>query len=236
MIRAEAHFWIESTSRKLLFLLLLFLLKPDPRILAQDANHVPAPTVTFTLDFPQSIPDHYVLKVGSDGHASYNSTGKLTPDGDAPEPFHLDFVMSQGNCGRIFELAQRAKYFDGKVDSGKHNLANTGAKTLTYSDAQRSTHATYNYSSVQAVQELTGLFQNISMTLEFGRRLEYLYRYQKLGLDEELKHMDEMQRSKSLEEVQAISPILKKISADQSVINVVRARALRLAEQAQASR
>src|SRR5262249_12993658 len=171
-----------------------------------------------------------------DGHASYDSTGKLTPDGDAPEPFHLDFVMSQGNCAKVFELAQRAKYFEGKVDSGKHNLANTGAKTLTYNDAQHTTHATYNYSSLQPVQELTGLFQNISMTLEFGRRLEYFYRYQKLALDEELKRMEEMQRSKSLEEVQAVAPTLRKISADHSVINVVRARALRLAEQSQAGR
>jgi hypothetical protein len=176
------------------------------------------------------------VKVSSDGHASYDSTGKLTPDGDSPEPFHLDFVMSQANCAKVFELAQRAKYFEGKVDSGKHNLANTGAKTLTYTDGQRSAHATYNYSSLQPVQELTGLFQNISMTLEFGRRLEYLYRYQKLGLDEELKRMEEMQKSKSLDEVQAISPILKKISADQSVINVVRARALRMAEQSQGGR
>jgi hypothetical protein len=139
--------------------------------------------------------------------------------------------MSPGNRAKIFELAQRAKYFEGKVDSGKKNLANTGEKTLTYQDGQRSTRASYNYSNSQPVQELTALFQGISMTLEFGRRLEYFHRYQKLALDDELKRMEEMAKAKSLEEVQAVAPILKKISEDQSVINGARARALRLEEE-----
>ena len=42
-----------------------------------------------------------------------------------------------------------------------------------------------------AVQQLTQLFQSLSTTLEFGRRLEYFHRYQKLALDEELKRMED---------------------------------------------
>jgi hypothetical protein len=78
------------------------------------------------------------------------------------------------------------------------------------------------------VQELTTLFQNLSTTLEFGRRLDYYYHYQKLALDEELKRMEQMLKEKNLEEVQAIAPILQKILADSSVINVTRGRAQRL--------
>ena len=85
------------------------------------------------------------------------------------------------------------------------------------------------------MQELTNLFQNMSTTLEFGRRLDYDHRYQKLALDEELKRMEDMAKGNSLEEIQAVEPILRRIAADPSVINVVRARAQRLAEQAQSS-
>jgi len=192
---------------------------------AQEAK--PA-TVTFSLDFPQSIPDHYALSVSSDGHATYDSTGKLTPDSEPPDPFHLDFTMSAANRARVFDLAARAKYFDGKVDSGKTNLANTGAKVLTYQDGQRNTKAAYNYSPVPAVQELTTLFQNISTTLEFSRRLDYYHHYQKLALEEELKQMEQMVKEKNLDELLAVAPILKTILADQSVMNVTRARAQRL--------
>lgn len=184
--------------------------------------------VGFTLDFPQSIPDHYKIVVLADGKATYDSTGKLTPDSEPGDPFHLDFQISPATQAKIFELAAKAKYFEGKVDSGKKGLASTGDKTLTYTDGQRKTEAHYNYSPNPTVQELTSIFQNTSTTLEFGRRLDYYHHYQKLALDEELKRMDEMNRSGEMAELQAIAPILKAIVADSSVLNVSRNRALRL--------
>jgi len=62
-----------------------------------------------------------------------------------------------------------------------------------------------------AVRDLTAVFQNISTTLEFGRRLDYYYHYQKLALEEELKRMEQMVNEKSLEELQAVAPILQRI-------------------------
>jgi hypothetical protein len=212
-------FW--KTRRSWLFLACLI-----PCLsLAQNAK---TPTISFTLDFPQSIPDHYAITVASDGHAEYNSTGKLTPDSEPPDPFHLEFMISSATRQKIFDLAAKAKYFNGKVDSGKSNIASTGKKVLTYRDGQRSTQAEYNYSPTPAVQQLTALFQNISTTLEFGRRLDYYHHYQKLALEEELKRMEEMTRDHSLDELQAVAPILQQIAMDQSVINVSRARAQRL--------
>ena len=187
--------------------------------------------VTFTLDFPGSEPSHYAISVSSDGHSTYDSDGKLSPDSEG-DPFHLDFSMSPETSRRIFDLAARANYFQGEVDSRKKNLASTGAKTLTYKDSARSTTATYNYSMVAAVQQVTQLFQSLSTTLEFGRRLEYFHRYQKLALDEELKRMDDAASRSDLEEVAAVLPILQRIVSDTSVINPVRARAQRMIERA----
>ena len=187
--------------------------------------------VTFTLDFPGSEPSHYVISVSSDGHSTYESDGKLSPDSEA-DPFHLDFMVSPGTQDMVFDLAKRANYFQGQIDSNKRKLASTGVKTLTYKDAQRSGTGTYNYSQIQAVQQITMLFQNLSTTLEFGRRLEYYHHYQKLALDEELKRMEEMAKENNLVELPAVVPILQRIMIDTSVINPVRARAQRMVEQA----
>jgi hypothetical protein len=187
--------------------------------------------VTFTLDFPGSEPSHYVISVSSDGHSKYDSDGKLSPDSEG-DPFHLDFSMSTETSRRIFDLAERARYFQGEVDSRKKNLASTGVKTLTYKDSGRSTTATYNYSPVVAVQQVTQLFQSLSTTLEFGRRLEYFHRYQKLALDEELKRMEDAASRNDLEEMASVVPILQRIVSDTSVINPVRARAQRMIERA----
>ena len=78
------------------------------------------------------------------------------------------------------------------------------------------------------MQELTHIFQSLSSTLEFGRRLEYCHRHQKLALDQETKNMESAAKSGGLEDVSAIAAILQKIIDDRSVINVARARLQRL--------
>ena len=199
------------------------------------AQQTAVPTVTFTLDFPGSEPDHYVISVSEDGRASYDSDGKLSPDSEAGDTFHSDFTMSQAARARVFDLAKRAHYFEGQIDSKNKKLASTGTKTLTYKDAQKSTSAAYNYSPVASVTDLTTFFQSLSTTLEFGHRLDYYLRYQKLALDEELKNMEEALNSGGLVEISAVAPVLQKILDDPAVIKVVRARAQRMLQLADAS-
>ncbi len=193
--------------------------------------------ISFTLNFPQSNPDHYAIVLESSGKSSYTSGVAKPASGtdsdsdsasDSDQPYHYSFTMSPATRDRIFDLAARANYFSGDVNYTKHNVANTGEKTLTYRDAQHNTVAKYNYSTNPAIQQLTSLFQGLSSTLEYGLRLEEAYHYQKLALDEELKSMEQQADRNQLVEAQAVAPILKKIAADASVMNVTRARAERL--------
>jgi hypothetical protein len=191
-------------------------------------GQAPPSTVSFTFDFPGSQPDHYIIAVSPDGQATYDSSGRFDNDSEPPEDFKLKLTLSPSTAQRVFDLSKRANYFQGKVDSGKKNLASTGTKTLAYQDGQRSTTATYNYSQNPVIQNLTALFQNLSTTLEFGRRIEFYRRYQKLALDDELKRLEAMSKQNSIEELSALGPILQQIANDQSMINPVRMRAERL--------
>jgi hypothetical protein len=188
--------------------------------------------VTFTLDFPTSQPEHYSIRIPSEGTARYQSAGRISADSDETDSFDFDFDLAPDTRRKIFALAAKAGYFQKDVDSSHKGMAFTGKKTLAYKDARRSGESTYNYSANPAVQELTSLMQNLSATLEFGHRLQYDSHYQKLALDQELKSMEEMARTNQLVEVGAIRPILDQIVADQSVINVTRARAQRLLDRA----
>jgi len=204
-----------------------------PSVLACSQTEAQAPAViTFTIDFPTSQPEHYSIRVQSDGAARYQSSGRLSADSDETDSFDLDFTVGAETRQKIFELAAKAGYFQKDVDSRHKDLAFTGKKTLAYKDAQRSGQSTYNYSPQPAVQDLTSLMQSLAATLEFGHRLQYDRHYQKLALDEEFKRMEELSRSSELIEVAAIQPILAQIIADQSVINVTRARAQRLLDRA----
>jgi hypothetical protein len=154
---------------------------------------------------------------------------KADPEAEE-QPYTSEFDLSPANRARIFELAAQAHYFSGKVDSGRRKLAFTGAKKLVFRDGQHTYTADYNYSDLPAVQQLTALFQNMAATLEYGRRIAYYHRYQKLALDDELKRMEAQARNSELNELQSVQPILQEVFDDTSVINVVRARAQRLVE------
>jgi len=235
----------------LMFSSIVFSLTP-----AYSQAEAPA-VVTFSLDFPTSQPEHYSIRVQSDGSGRYQSSGRLSADPDESDShetdshetdshdndsrdndshnndsFDLAFTLAAETRQKIFQLAAKAGYFQKDVDSHHKNLAFTGKKTLGYKDARRSGESTYNYSTKPAVQDLTILMQSLSTTLEFGHRLQYDRHYQKLALDEDLKHMEELARSNQLIGVTAIQPILDQIIADPSVINVTRARAQRLLDRA----
>lgn len=212
--------WSRSALSLLSFVLLLQLPLPaaDPA------------TVTFSLDFPNSSPEHYSFSVQSDGQAKYESSGRISADSDERSTYESEFAFSDATRARIFQLAAQAHYFSGKIDSGNKKLAFTGAKKLSYKDGQRNATAEYNFSSMPAVQQLTALFQAVGATLEYGRRLTFFHHYQKLALDDELKQMEDQARRGDLAELQAVRPVLQEIYDDSSVINVVRARAQRIME------
>ncbi len=209
-----------GSARLVLAMLLLCL----PALAGDSAS------IVFSLDFPNSSPEHYSLSVSTDGHAHYKSSGKITLESDDRYDYETDFSFSDATRVRIFNLAAEAHYFSGKVDSGNKKIAFTGAKKLVYTDGQRSTSAAYNFSRVPAVQQLTTLFQSVAATMEFGRRLTYFHRYQKLALDDELKRMEDQAKQAQITELQAVKPVLQAIYDDSSVIHVVRARARRIME------
>ena len=186
-----------------------------------------APTIKFEFDFPGAQPPHYSVVLESSGKTSYRS--ETAPQTGAPGgEYALKFVVSEATRARVFDLARQANYFDGDFDYNKSRIANMGAKTLSYRDERQSHETRYNYSVNATIQQLTKFFQDLSSTLEFNRQLAYLYHYDKLGLESELKKMEGADKDGWLTELQVAEPILSKIAADHSVMNISRRRAERL--------
>jgi hypothetical protein len=217
-----------STRFRALDALLLFVCAFCAPLIAQTAPPDLA-TVTFTLDFPASDPPRYSIAVDANGHANYDCAVKIEDDPDQ-QTYHSEFQVTATTRQRIFDWTKQANYFSGKVDSGNRKLAFTGNKSLTYHDGQRLFSAQYNFSNLDPARQLTSLFQNIAATQDFGRRLAYYHRYQKLALDEELKRMETQAKSNQISEIHGVAAVLQAIADDPSVINVVRARARELIE------
>jgi hypothetical protein len=195
----------------------------------------PVPTIEFSLDFPPGNPSHYAIAVESDGNAGYTSDSgeKAEPNqATSGDPVIDRFTVSTATAQRIFSLAAKANYFKGNFDYNRGQIANTGIKTLIYADPKRHFSTTYNYSQNSEIQQLTALFQGISSTMEFGRRLTHEYKFEKLALVDELRRMNSMAKDGQVQEIGAISPILKQISADDSVMHIARTEADKLLKRA----
>jgi len=144
------------------------------------------------------------------------------------EYYATEFSLSAASREKVFHLAKDAGYFKGDFDYKDHPVASTGKKTLAFADKSRHFQTAYNYSENKSIQELTALFQGISGTIQHGRKLQFLRRFDKLGLEAELKGMEDENNSHFLAELQIISPILNTIADDSAIMNIARQRARRL--------
>jgi hypothetical protein len=209
-----------------------FVQAQQPTLEPNGSQHHPTvPTITFDFEMPGGSPSRYSISVESSGRSGYRSNAGETNAGSAAsngDPYLTRFVMSEASRQRVFKLAEKLGYFHGSFDYTKRPIANTGNKTLTYADPQRHFSTTYNYSENADIQELTRFFQALSNTLEFGRRLEFMQRFDKLGLHGELQKMVQMADEQQLAELQAVAPVLQKISKDASVMHVARLNAEKL--------
>ncbi|HZS28972.1 MAG TPA: hypothetical protein VFB76_17215 [Candidatus Angelobacter sp.] len=220
------------------FLALLAMSAP-PALLAQNAEANPTqnpaqnptiPTITYERLWDAYTPQDINITVEQTGRARYISTNPLkTPDEKQTNPdYTLEFTMSERTRQKLFRDAKEANYFHGDFSYKKHPVASTGKKTLTYADQDRHYQTTFDYSDNKAISEISDILQGISYTLEHGRKLQYLHRFDKLGLEDELKGMEEAAKTENLQELQLIAPTLKSIADDTAVLNIARERAKRL--------
>src|SRR5258708_30177254 len=181
----------------------------------------------FTITVDSSGKGRYVSWEAADSSkASEQGTSESVPQAD-PD-FTLEFEVSPATRDLVFQLTKDANYFAGDYDYKAHRIADTGKKVLTYAGTGKTFQTTYNWSENKAIARLTGLFQGISNTIEHGRKLHFLKRFDRLGLEAELKGMEEMAQSGDLVEIQIISTTLQNIANDVNILNIARQRARRL--------
>jgi hypothetical protein len=203
------------------------LVLPGKTLHGQGADKSAAPSITFDRVWDDFTPQKVTITVSANGNAKYVSHSPAKPPDEADD-FQTEFVMSPARCEKLFRYAKEANYFDGDYTFKKHVVASTGKKVLTYADPSRHFNTTYDYSENKAIQEITNIFQGISNTVEYGRKLKFLRRFDKLGLEAELKGMESAVERHNLVEMQLIAPMLESIAGDTTILNIARQRAQKL--------
>jgi hypothetical protein len=194
---------------------------PSPEPPTASADSVP-PIITFQQVWDQALPPYFSVGVDGAGKATYHSSPQANNTGD---PYDLKFNLSEEAKTKIFDLAKQLKFFQGDFDYKKSRIAFTGTKTLRFKNGKEEHQTSYNWSDNLSMQEITKIFQNISETIELGRSISDKYRFDKLGVDAEMKKLEQAAKDDRTAELQAISPILTKIAKDPGMMNITRRRA-----------
>ena len=198
------------------------------------------PEVSFQFERKGVPVPHYVILLREDGSGRYQADeAQVAPSMQSSSAMqyvggkHVDrpITLSPATTEKIFKTARTVNFFNIECASKAKNIANTGDKTLSYTGSDGKGSCGYNYSENKNISMLTDMFLAIAFTMDEGRRLEFLHRYDRLGLDAEMNSLaNEAQAGRALE-LGTIAPTLDSIAGDTALMQRVRLRAEKLLEQ-----
>lgn len=239
---------------KTLGLFLSFTTVCCAQAVVQAADPAPSPTPTpasspasasseVSFQFERiglSVPK-FTIVVREDGTGTYQAqiaavsgggAAAMQPAATSP-PVNRALKISSGTTETIFKTAQSLDHFNIECASKAKNIADTGKKTLSYKGADGQGSCLYNYSENKGVTQLTEMFQAIAFTMDEGRKLEFMHRFDRLGLYSEIDVFNHEIEEKRALELGNIAPALRSIVADEALMQRVRERAARLLAQAE---
>jgi hypothetical protein len=189
------------------------------------------PSVSLRFELAGVEVPRFTLTIYSDATGTYEGEVSIAGEGregDAPAPpelFRRELTVSKALAGRVFSLAGKLKDFKMECETKAKNMADLGKKTLTYRALDGAGSCTYNYSDDEKVQELTATFRGLAETMDVGRRLEFLRRFDRLGLDAELELLSSELRDGRARELGTIAGSLRAIAGDADVMQRARTKA-----------
>jgi hypothetical protein len=188
--------------------------------------------VTFAFERMGLPVPKYRLSIQDDGATVYEGEELPQVSGSSASlpshPFKSVVGISPATAARVFALGQKLKRFNVTCASKAKNIADTGTKTLSYVAADGTGSCTYNYTENKDVEALTDIYQGIAETMDRGRELDHLHRYDRLGLDAAIAFLAQEVTEGHALELGTIAVSLHSIAGDAEVMERVRTRATKL--------
>lgn len=198
-----------------------FLFGQNPQL--QTRNGRRFPTVVFSSVFWIANPASYSIAVDATGAATYQSTQDSMDRTGVP--YTIEFQTSDATRRITFNVIRELNLLAGDFPLSLASPQAAPVRTLVYHDVTFNNRITYSDSTDSQIQELTSVFEEISATFEFARRVGYLHQHDKEGLEPELVRMQTSAEHHQLRELQAVTPALKSIALDSSLSESIRTHA-----------
>lgn len=138
------------------------------------------------------------------------------------------FTLSRDTASRLQQLLIDSHGLQ-PCETKTKNLARMGMKTLEYqAGTEPAAQCSFNYTDNKPLGAAAELLIAVSYTLEQGATLEWLHRYDRLGLDVAMTQLATAAHEGHARELQAIRPTLQSLVDDEAVLDRVRQKAAAL--------
>lgn len=186
----------------------------------QGSPEVPRATwnsVEFSLQPRDQAAHPWTVRVNANGFGTYSEAG-----GSGEQPV----TISPATMQRLTHGERRARI--GRCETRQKKVANTGQKTIRYTETAVDAGCTFNFSEDEDLMDAANAFIAIAETIQAGQRLQHDLRFDRLSLDPEIDSLLGNIKNGSAIEVTNIAPVLQSLVADDHVIDRVRRKAARL--------
>jgi len=191
------------------------------------------PTVIFNAVRWNADPSYYSIAIDATGTATYLSA----PEGldKTGTPYTTEFQVSDRTRRIVFNLSQKLDYFAGSYGELQSSPETHNVYTLAYRYGSVNNQYTYSTSSDADLEELTSVFEELSQTFEFVRKLSEFELRNRKAIGPQLDVMKTKADRRALRDLPALVPILRDLAADTSVDAAARKQASSLIKLAQSN-
>jgi hypothetical protein len=186
-----------------------------------------APRITFTKLLKGSTPEYVAMSIDANGQGTYDSCNvEGSPN---PRPIQI----SAGTTSQIFSLAKSLDNFRSLSLDSRHKVANMGLKTLTYEACREINKVQYNYTENHTAQQLTETLEKIADVEERIAQLQFAMKYDRLGLPQILRQIQEGMDEHAFVEAVLMIPTLERISTNPHFMHLAQSRAQEIMQRIQ---
>jgi len=191
---------------------ILLLLVAGP-MLAQEG------TIFYSKSFPKSKPEYMEIVVEASGEAIY----KESAADDQP----VKFKLTDEEVKAVWGLAAKVEWFQRKLESDLP-VARMGEKSYRYTHGATKHEVKFNYSQDLDAQALQDWFEKMTETVNLYFDLERTAKFERLGVDRALLHLEAAWDKKRLLSFELYYPLLNRVIKNDSYLNMARDRAARI--------
>jgi hypothetical protein len=188
----------------------------------------PRAQVTFAFERAGLPVPRFTMNVDEHGSGTYKAEEASATDS---QQIQRSIALTEATSKKIFGLVRSVQLNPENCASKAKNIADTGRKTLTYTGPEGTSSCTYNFTENKNIDALTTIFEGIAETMDQGRHLDFLRRFDRLGLDDAIAVLAQEVTDGRALELGTIAPSLHSIANDTEVMQRVRTRASTLLAQ-----